>query len=314
MVVVRVLCGLAAVVILVIVAERMFPLRSVGRDRWEWELRPAGRFPRIDRAGWAQVVAFTVLGAGVGGLLRLAVGLRRPRRLSAVLANGTTRAMTTASHQLFDSESAANIYAATWLRDAPVRSRPVRGPVLPALMLRRIIRRGHIPLLFVTVAFVAAAVGDAAGVVGRSLLVLVCAVLASAVWRATGLGVLGGDRLACGVPVRGRAVGCRRAVLHRGSCVPRPRGCRDVRRRGGGRTAERTPPCQRRFRHHGDRTVQYPDGDAELLGCRVDRGDPGGRRGGYVVNAAPGQSRGGERDSGAMICRCRTTGATDPGT
>ena len=191
MVVVRVLCGLAAVVILVIVAERMFPLRSVGRDRWEWELRPAGRFPRIDRAGWAQVVAFTVLGAGVGGLLRLAVGLRRPRRLSAVLANGTTRAMTTASHQLFDSESAANIYAATWLRDAPVRSRPVRGPVLPALMLRRIIRRGHIPLLFVTVALVAAAVGDAAGVVGRSLLVLVCAVLASAGWRATGLGVLG---------------------------------------------------------------------------------------------------------------------------
>lgn len=190
-VILRVLCALAALVILVTVAERMFPLRSVARDRWEWELRPAGRFPRIDRAGWAQVAVFTVLGAGIGGLLRLAVGLCRPRRLSAVLANGTTRAMATASHQLFDSESAADIYAATWLRDAPVRSRRIRGPVLPALMLRRILRRGYIPLLSVTVALVAAALGPAAGAWGRGLLILCWAVPAAAVWRATRLRIPG---------------------------------------------------------------------------------------------------------------------------
>lgn len=190
-VILRVLCALAALVILVTVAERMFPLRSVARDRWEWELRPAGRFPRIDRAGWAQVAVFTVLGAGIGGLLRLAVGLCRPRRLSAVLANGTTRAMATASHQLFDSESAADIYAATWLRDTPVRPRRIRGPVLPALMLRRILRRGYIPLLSVTVALVAAAVGPAAGAWGRGLLILCWAVPAAAVWRATRLRIPG---------------------------------------------------------------------------------------------------------------------------
>lgn len=190
-VILRVLCALAALVILVTVAERMFPLRSVARDRWEWELRPAGRFPRIDRAGWAQVAVFNVLGAGIGGLLRLAVGLCRPRRLSAVLANGTTRAMATASHQLFDSESAADIYAATWLRDTPVRPRRIRGPVLPALMLRRILRRGYIPLLSVTVALVAAAVGPAAGAWGRGLLILCWAVPAAAVWRATRLRIPG---------------------------------------------------------------------------------------------------------------------------
>lgn len=188
---VRTVCALVALVLLVIIAERMMPLRSIGRDRWEWDLRPAGRFPGIDRAGWIQVVVFTVAGAGVGGVLRYLAGVRKPRRLSTVLGGGVTRSMTAASSTVFDSESAADIYAATWLRDAPVRARALRGPTAPALMVRRVLRRGYIPALFLVTVLLTVAVVPYTGVAGRTVAVLVWAVLASAVWRATRLGIPG---------------------------------------------------------------------------------------------------------------------------
>lgn len=189
--VVRVLCVIAGLVLLVIIAERMMPLRSVSRDRWEWDLRPAGRFPRIDRAGWTQVAVFTVCGAGIGGVLRYLVGARKPRRLPVVLGSGTTRTITAVSPTVFDSESAADIYAATWLKDAPVISARRGRPSLPVLMVRRVLRRGYIPMLFLVVTLLAVAVVPYAGTVGRVLLVLSWAVLTSAVWRATRLGVPG---------------------------------------------------------------------------------------------------------------------------
>lgn len=187
----RVLCAVAALTLLVVIAERMMPLRSVSRDRWEWDLRPAGRFPGIDRAGWAQVAVFTVCGAGIGGVLRYLLGARRPRRLPVVLGSGTTRTMTAVSPTVFDSESAADIYAATWLKDAPVISARRRRPSLPVLMVRRVLRRGYIPLFFLVVTLFAVAVVPYAGTVGRVLLVLAWSVLASAVWRATRLDVPG---------------------------------------------------------------------------------------------------------------------------
>ncbi|WP_297005210.1 hypothetical protein [uncultured Corynebacterium sp.] len=187
----RALCAVVALVLLVVIAERMMPLRSVSRDRWEWDLRPGGRFPAVDRAGWTQIAVFTVFGAGIGGLLRYIVGVRKPRRLPVVLAGGTTRTMTAVSPTVFDSESAADIYAATWLKDAPVRSVRRAAPVLPMLMLRRVLRRGYVPLLFLVVALLAAAVVPYTGIVGRVLLALAWSVLASAVWRATRLGVPG---------------------------------------------------------------------------------------------------------------------------
>ena len=188
---VRVLCAVAALVLLVVIAERMMPLRSVSRDRWEWDLRPAGRFPRIDRAGWTQIAVFTVCGAGIGGVLRYLVGVRRLRRLPVVLGSGTTRTMTAVSPTVFDSESAADIYAATWLKDAPVISSRRGRQRLPALMVRRVMRSGYIPLLHLVVALLAVAVVPYGGVVGHALLVLAWSVLASAVWRATRLGVPG---------------------------------------------------------------------------------------------------------------------------
>lgn len=188
---VRVLCAVAALVLLVVIAERMMPLRSVSRDRWEWDLRPGGRFPRIDRAGWTQVAVFTVCGAGIGGVLRYLVGARRPRRLPVVLGGGTTRTMTAVSPTVFDSESAADLYAATWLKDAPVRSGRRGTLTLPVLMLRRVLRRGYVPLLFVVVALAAVSVVPYTGIVGRVPVVVAWSVLASAVWRATRLGVPG---------------------------------------------------------------------------------------------------------------------------
>lgn len=69
---------------------------------------------------------------------------------------------------------------------------------LPVLMLRRLVRRGYIPLLFVAVALAEFAVVPLIGTVvpligkgGRTLVLLCWAVLASAVWRATRLEVPG---------------------------------------------------------------------------------------------------------------------------
>jgi len=180
--------GLVGIIfLLVIIAERMAPLRSVDRDRWEWEYRPARRFPGIDRDGWLQVLVFTVFGFGIGGVFRYVLGVARPRRLATVLSNGVTQSMTRVTLMFFNAELASNIYAASWLRNATIKERPFVRTSLPALMLRRLVRRGYIPLLFVAVALAEFSVVPLIGNGGRTLVLLCWAVLASAVWRATRL-------------------------------------------------------------------------------------------------------------------------------
>ena len=180
--------GLVGIIfLLVIVAERMVPLRSVDRDRWEWEYRPARQFPGINRDGWLQVLFFTILGFGIGGVFRYVLGVARPRRLATVLSNGVTQSMTRVTLMFFNAELASNIYAASWLRNATIKDRPFVRTSLPALMLRRLVRRGYIPLLFVAVALAEFSVVPLIGNGGRTLVLLCWAVLASAVWRATRL-------------------------------------------------------------------------------------------------------------------------------
>jgi hypothetical protein len=204
---VRIVCAVLAMLILVAVAERMLPLRAVERDRWEWGYRPRGMFPGVDTVGVRQVGFFGVTGlvtgyllAGIPGALvtgalvtasRWAAGVRRHHRLPGMLESGVTRAMFSASPMLFDSESAANIYAAGWLRNATIRARPVRGPVLPTLMVRRICRRSYIPALLVVVTLLGIVAVPVSEPFARVVVLLLWAVLASAAWRATALGVPG---------------------------------------------------------------------------------------------------------------------------
>jgi hypothetical protein len=206
-IVVRVVCAVVALVLLTAVAERMLPLRAVERDRWEWGHRPRGTFPGIDTVGVRQVGAFGATGvltgyllAGIPGAvvtgplvaaLRWVAGVRHARRLPRMLDDGITRAMFSASPMLFDSESAANIYAAGWLRNATVRARPVRGPVLPTVMVRRICRRSYIPALLAVVTLLGIVAAPGSAPVTRTVVLVLWAVLASAAWRATALGVPG---------------------------------------------------------------------------------------------------------------------------
>lgn len=222
MIVVRVICSVLAVAILIAVSERILPLRAVERDRWEWHYRPQRMFPRVDAFSVRQVALFggigiltgyalaDFIGAVIGGILvaaaRWIVGVIRRQRLPRTLDNGTTRAMFSASSMLFDSESAANIYAAGWLRNATVRARPVRGPTLPTLMVRRVCRRSYIPALFVVTMLLGCVAVPEFGNAARIGVLLTWAVLASAVWRATGLGMSGE------LPWRGAVLGVVTAV------------------------------------------------------------------------------------------------------
>ncbi|HIW90576.1 MAG TPA: hypothetical protein H9870_02795 [Candidatus Corynebacterium avicola] len=201
--------AVAALLLVVFIAERMLPLRAVERDVWEWRLRPTGRFPDLDEFSRWQVGTLGVLGgllgygtvpsyAGVavvvGALLtmgvRLLVGVRRVR-LPEVLDNGTTRVMFTMSSVLNDSELSANVYAAAWLRKTPVSAGRIRGPVPFVLMWRRLRRRFYIPLLFLVTALVVVALGPDPGLWAQTGLVVAWGVLSSAVWRATRMGVRG---------------------------------------------------------------------------------------------------------------------------
>lgn len=222
MIIVRVICSVLAVAILIGVAERILPLRAVERDRWEWHYRPQRMFPGIDSFSVRHVALFgglglltgyvlaEVIGAVIGGILvaatRWIVGVIPRQRLPRTLDNGTTRAMFSASSMLFDSESAANIYAAGWLRNATIHPRPVRGPILPALMIRRVCRRSYIPALFLVTVLLGYAAVPAFDNGARIAVLLAWAVLSSAVWRATSLGMSGE------IPWRGAVLGVVTAV------------------------------------------------------------------------------------------------------
>lgn len=187
----RIISGIVALFLLAVVAERLMPLRSVYRDRWEWELRPAQRFPRIDRDGWLQVLIFAICGFGIGGLFRLLVGIIRPRRLPAVLGCGITQSMTRVTSVIFDSEINSHMYAAAWLRNTRRKAYPQVHSSVPLVMVTRIFRRGYIPILFVVVALIAFAVVPFMGSGGRTLITLSWSILASAVWRTTRLDIPG---------------------------------------------------------------------------------------------------------------------------
>ncbi|MDN6353506.1 MAG: hypothetical protein L0K02_09460 [Corynebacterium sp.] len=199
----------AALLLVVLIAERMLPLRAVERDVWEWRLRPTGRFPSIDEFSRWQVGTLGVLGGllgygtvpshagiavAVAALLtmgvRLLVGVCRVR-LPEALDNGTTRVMFTMSSVVNDSELSANIYAAAWLRNTPVSAGRIRGPVPLVLMWRRLRRRFYVPLLFLVTALVVVALGPAPGLWAQTGLVVTWGVVASAVWRATRIGIRG---------------------------------------------------------------------------------------------------------------------------
>ena len=191
--------AVAALLLVVLIAERMLPLRAVERDVWEWRLRPTGRFPSLDEFSRWQVATFGVLGAVLGygtvpshagiavvfaALLamgaRLLVGVRRVR-LPEILDNGTTRVMFTMSSVVNDSELSADIYAAAWLRKTKVSAGRIRGPVPLVLMWRRLRRRLYIPLLFLVTALAAVALGPEPGPWAQTGLVVAWGVLASAV-------------------------------------------------------------------------------------------------------------------------------------
>lgn len=180
-----------AILIITTIAERMMPLRSVEQNRWEWELRPCSRFPTINRSGWFQVLIFTLASFGIGGLFRLLVGIVRPRKLSTVLASGVTQTMTRVTSMFFDSEIAADMYAASWLRGSRIKHRRYKRTTLPMLMLKRVLRRGYISLLFIATVLFGFGVVPFLGSGGRTLLVLIWAMLTSSVWRATQLEVPG---------------------------------------------------------------------------------------------------------------------------
>ena len=217
--------AVAALLLVVLIAERMLPLRAVERDVWEWRLRPTGRFPSLDEFSRWQVATFGVLGAVLGygtvpshagiavvfaALLamgaRLLVGVRRVR-LPEILDNGTTRVMFTMSSVVNDSELSADIYAAAWLRKTKVSAGRIRGPVPLVLMWRRLRRRLYIPLLFLVTALAAVALGPEPGPWAQTGLIVAWGVLASAVWRATQLGVRGELRWRAGVLAALTAVG-----------------------------------------------------------------------------------------------------------
>lgn len=191
MVVIRAAASMAAIILLSSVAERMFPLRSVSRDRWEWDLRPSKMFPGIHSSGWLQIAVFSVVGLGIGGIIRFVMGIVPPRRLPEVLGNGVTRTMTLTSPILFDSERSSEIYSASWLRSSSIVTRRLLRPKVLSLMLRRIRRRGYLPILMVVVSLLWFSVGPVCGLFGRVVFLIGWGVISSAVWRATRLDLPG---------------------------------------------------------------------------------------------------------------------------
>lgn len=135
---------MCAILLVAYVAERLFPLRSVSPDAWQWKYRPFRRFPGFTRSSWFQLFIFSICGLIIGGAVRLFFGLRPTRSLPGVLHNGVAHNVISGSTLSFDSEFSSEILAAVWLRKVSTK-RNNRGTLsVPIIMLKRLARRGYI--------------------------------------------------------------------------------------------------------------------------------------------------------------------------
>ncbi|WP_018118426.1 hypothetical protein [Corynebacterium mastitidis] len=206
--------------VLLVLAERLVPLRGLSRGRWVWRYRRRRRLPGVDRAMLVQVALSAVAGAFLGaaaghGLTpaayaaaataaaRIAVGVAcgRGREVPGLLAAGRTRALMEGIAGLQDTELVSDLLVMNWLRGSARRSGvaprrrgsvwAARGTGPWALGLRRLRRRGYLPWAAAAVLIWQLGLAPAYG--GRGVLVTAVAwgFVCAAAYRAADFGRLG---------------------------------------------------------------------------------------------------------------------------
>ena len=145
---------------LIVLLEALYPLRSLSLSRWVYVNRPRGRMRGVDKLSIAQLAGVSLLGLALCAslrlplyaamalpLLRIALGWRS-FDLASLLRAGRTRAVSSSSFGLLDSEVSADAIASQSARLRP-RSRATASP--SRLFFRRLYRRWYIPLGAITV-------------------------------------------------------------------------------------------------------------------------------------------------------------------
>ena len=140
---------------LIVLLEALYPLRSLSLSRWVYVDRPRGRMRGVDKLSIAQLAGVSLLGLALCTslrlplyaamalpLLRIALGWRS-FGLASLLRAGRTRAVSSSSFGLLDSEVSADAIASQSARLRP-RSRATASP--SRLFFRRLYRRWYIPL------------------------------------------------------------------------------------------------------------------------------------------------------------------------
>ena len=140
---------------LIVLLEALYPLRSLSLSRWVYVNRPRGRMRGVDKLSIAQLAGVSLLGLALCAslrlplyaamalpLLRIALGWRS-FDLASLLRAGRTRAVSSSSFGLLDSEVSADAIASQSARLRP-RSRATASP--SRLFFRRLYRRWYIPL------------------------------------------------------------------------------------------------------------------------------------------------------------------------
>ena len=140
---------------LIVLLEALYPLRSLSLSRWVYVDRPRGRMRGVDKLSIAQLAGVSLLGLALCAslrlplyaamalpLLRIALGWRS-FDLASLLRAGRTRAVSSSSFGLLDSEVSADAIASQSARLRP-SSRATASP--SCLFFRRLYRRWYIPL------------------------------------------------------------------------------------------------------------------------------------------------------------------------
>ena len=140
---------------LIVLLEALYPLRSLSLSRWVYVDRPRGRMRGVDKLSIAQLAGVSLLGLALCAslrlplyaamalpLLRIALGWRS-FDLASLLRAGRTRAVSSSSFGLLDSEVSADAIASQSARLRP-SSRATASP--SRLFFRRLYRRWYIPL------------------------------------------------------------------------------------------------------------------------------------------------------------------------
>ncbi|KQB84210.1 hypothetical protein Cocul_01007 [Corynebacterium oculi] len=196
--------GIAAV--MVVLAERLIPLRGLSREKWVWRYRRQRRLPALDPAILVQGAASAAVGAFLGAAsghslvavvgmsvavaaARLGVGWARGwgSDLPRLLAAGRTRALVENLAGLQDTELVSDLLVMNWLRGSS-RKRwgcGARGTSLTVLGLRRLWRRGYVLYFAAAVAAWQVTLAPAYGEWGRAATVLAWGIVCAAVYRAT---------------------------------------------------------------------------------------------------------------------------------